>query len=210
VQREDVMTEKLKKRTTRTEVVEEFGNKAHAAKPDRKAAARASDAAGQLAKYHEDPVAYTTYKRWHGAKYNAKAQGLPFDLAMDDVRNLIEEALSRGCAVTRRPVKLYPPPGVPGTKSEQHDDAVSLDKLEPSLGYVKGNVRAVCWAYNKSKNDMTPHHMTLEVALRGANPFPLESPQGHTLHILGKAIRKRSRRALMIPMNTIYSRTDHQ
>ena len=28
----------------------------------------------------------------------------------------------------------------------------SLDRIDPSRGYVSGNVRIVCWAYNRAKN----------------------------------------------------------
>lgn len=45
-----------------------------------------------------------------------------------------------------------------GTKmrtEKKHPETLSIDKIVPKLGYVKGNVQWVCWAVNRAKGDMT-------------------------------------------------------
>jgi hypothetical protein len=40
-------------------------------------------------------------------------------------------------------------------------NTASLDCIDPSLGYVKGNIQVVCWRYNKFKADLTPQELKL-------------------------------------------------
>jgi hypothetical protein len=179
--------------------------KVHNAKPERKTTkleysrrpeTKVLKTANETARYHADPVGYTAYRRWVSAKHHAKDKGLPFDITQEEVRVLIEEALVDGCAVTRQPIRLYAPGENDG---KPQLDAFSLDRVEPPLGYVRGNVRGVCWSYNRTKHDMTVALMRLEVALTGANPYALGTTQGDTFHKLGKTIDRRARAALLIP-----------
>ncbi len=41
---------------------------------------------------------------------------------------------------------------------KKQNKSISLDKIEPSLGYIKGNVQWVCWVVNRAKGDMTNEH----------------------------------------------------
>ena len=38
---------------------------------------------------------------------------------------------------------------------------VSIDCIDPALGYVPGNVQLVCWAVNRAKGDLTPDDFRL-------------------------------------------------
>lgn len=44
--------------------------------------------------------------------------------------------------------------GVPLRIERKHPVALSLDQIEPSKGYVKGNVQWVAWAVNRAKGDL--------------------------------------------------------
>lgn len=41
------------------------------------------------------------------------------------------------------------------TTEKKHSGNLSIDKIIPDLGYVKGNVQLVCWAVNRAKGDLT-------------------------------------------------------
>ena len=43
-----------------------------------------------------------------------------------------------------------------GEAGQRSDNSVSFDRLDPSVGYVKGNVYIVSWRANRIKNDGTP------------------------------------------------------
>lgn len=72
-------------------------------------------------------------------KNRAKKQGIPFDIDINDI--LIPET----CPVLGTPMKFR----------ADRDGAPSFDKIDPSLGYVKGNVRIISHKANRWKNNMT-------------------------------------------------------
>lgn len=43
-----------------------------------------------------------------------------------------------------------------------HNGNLSIDKIEPELGYVEGNIQLVCWAVNRAKGDLT-HDVFLQM-----------------------------------------------
>lgn len=76
-----------------------------------------------------------------GAKQRAKLQGLDFDIDFEYVKELW--SITNGkCQVSGREFDLTP------SDTYQNKDAPSLDKIEPKLGYIKGNVRLVTWHVN--------------------------------------------------------------
>ncbi|WP_295842584.1 hypothetical protein [uncultured Xanthomonas sp.] len=76
---------------------------------------------------------------WSSAKNRARQAGVPFDLEPADV--VIPE---------RCPVLDIPLSTECGKRSE---GTASIDRIVPSLGYVKGNVVVTSWRANRLKND---------------------------------------------------------
>jgi hypothetical protein len=90
------------------------------------------------------------------AKYRAKKRGLDFDLELFDI--VIPEVcpvfgttLARGC--TKKGKSVLADPNSP-----------SLDRIDSSKGYVKGNVWVISNRANKLKNDGTLDELKLLVA----------------------------------------------
>lgn len=82
------------------------------------------------------------YKLYHSAKRRAKIKGLDFDIDLDDV--IIPEYC---------PILTY-------LKLETCittvcDHSPSLDRIDPTKGYVKGNVHVISYKANTMKNDGT-------------------------------------------------------
>lgn len=85
------------------------------------------------------------------AKGRAKKRNIPFNLTIEDI--IIPDL----CPVLD--VKL--------DKSSDHterDTSPSLDRIVPSLGYVKGNVRVISHRANMLKNNATVEEMELVLA----------------------------------------------
>ena len=87
----------------------------------------------------DDPA----YRMYHGAKQRAIKNKLAFDLDQDYIRNLIPTH----CPVLGIPL-------INGTNIF-HDNSLSLDKIIPSKGYVKGNVCVISDRANRIKRDAT-------------------------------------------------------
>ena len=78
------------------------------------------------------------YKIWHRAKSRAKKKGLEFNLEISDI--IIPEV----CPVFN----------IPFDKTNK-DYTYSIDRIDPSKGYVKGNVAIICNKANRIKSDAT-------------------------------------------------------
>jgi hypothetical protein len=81
------------------------------------------------------------------ARLRARVRCLPFDLSVEHVYGL----LSRGrCSLTGVEWDFSPGPDT------SRPWRPSLDRIDPRLGYVRGNVQVICWAVNRAKSDMRP------------------------------------------------------
>lgn len=80
----------------------------------------------------------------HNAKTRAKAQGLPFNLTIDDII-IPDKCPLLGTTLTRGDHKRWEAP----------EHTISLDKIYPDKGYVKGNVRVISSLANTMKNNAT-------------------------------------------------------
>jgi hypothetical protein len=79
------------------------------------------------------------------ARDRARRQDLPFDID----REFVREKLQRGiCELSGLAIQRIAPGNY-----RTHPYAPSLDRIEPSLGYVKTNVRLVCFAVNRARSD---------------------------------------------------------
>jgi len=83
------------------------------------------------------------YTLWAGAKQRAASKNLPFDIAQEDVRDLVIDL--EFCPVLG--VKLE------WGNSKLQDDSPTLDKVVPELGYVKGNIAVISNKANRIKTD---------------------------------------------------------
>lgn len=93
-----------------------------------------------------------------GAIGRAKKAGMPVDV--DWMRNAPAQIEAQGfrCALTGLEFDVdYRTEGAGGTHL-----APSPDRIDPKLGYVKGNVRWVLWAINRAKGEM-PEALFLKV-----------------------------------------------
>ncbi len=75
----------------------------------------------------------------YSAKARAKRDGIPCDLSVEDI--IIPEF----CPILGIPL-------ITGT-GRMHQNSPSLDRIIPSLGYVKGNVQIISWKANTMKQD---------------------------------------------------------
>lgn len=85
-----------------------------------------------------------------GAKQRARRGGLPFNIDASDV------AIPEFCPVLG--LKLVPLSG------KRTNATPSLDRIDPSKGYVKGNVWVISWRANRLKNDATLEELRQIVA----------------------------------------------
>ena len=75
------------------------------------------------------------------AKNRAKYKSLLYDLDLPYLRELLVEQGNR-CAVSGRSFQLE------STDGRVNKDTVSIDRIQPDLGYTKGNVRLVTYHTN--------------------------------------------------------------
>lgn len=94
-------------------------------------------------RYFSGQIKHRLRSAWHSAKVRAKKRGLEFDLKLSDLGEPTH------CAATGIEFDM--------TKSFRNGNIFvpSLDRMDPSLGYVKGNVRVVCHGYNLAKHTGT-------------------------------------------------------
>lgn len=76
-----------------------------------------------------------------GIKNNCKRRGVVFSISLADVLPQFEAGI---CSVTGIPFVFDSP-------VHQSPFAPSLDRIDPSIGYIPENVRVVIYAYNTAK-----------------------------------------------------------
>lgn len=80
---------------------------------------------------------------FYAARFRAKENKLDFDIELSDI------IIPTECPVL----------GIEISTSKEKNNSPSLDKIIPSLGYTKGNVRVISWRANWIKNNMTPEEV---------------------------------------------------
>lgn len=96
----------------------------------------------QWARYEFDPE-YRIRRLIATAKNRANTKKLPFNLDFDFLNDLWKEQDGK-CAISGVPFELSPNE----TFGEPRQLSPSLDRINPALGYIKGNVRLVTYQIN--------------------------------------------------------------
>lgn len=81
------------------------------------------------------------------AKKNARLKKINFDLDLIYIKELWETQNGK-CVYSKVPMRLFPTT----TKARGIPNAASLDRIDSSKGYVKGNVHFVCLSINYAKH----------------------------------------------------------
>lgn len=81
------------------------------------------------------------YRMLSAAKNRAKKEGIPFNIELSDI------TIPEYCPALGIPLKCNT------NSSGSNDNSPTLDKLVPSLGYVKGNVRVISKRANMIKTN---------------------------------------------------------
>lgn len=83
----------------------------------------------------------------YALKVRAKKKGLDVDVDLEYLKKLLVDSKYL-CSVTGQKMSLESHP-----RKKANPFKCSLDRIDSSKGYVKGNVRWVCWAVNQMKAD---------------------------------------------------------
>lgn len=101
---------------------------------------------------------YPERKMLHRAKARAKKRNIIFDIIADDI------IIPDNCPVLGIPIKV-------GEKLFGNNSP-SLDRIDPSKGYVRGNIVVMSYRANRIKNDSTLNELEKIVEwLRDHNRF---------------------------------------
>lgn len=76
---------------------------------------------------------------WSRAKQRAKKKRLEFSINVEDVK------IPSNCPILDIPLE----------KTNNKNNSPSLDRIDPSKGYVKGNIQVISWRANNLKSDGT-------------------------------------------------------
>ena len=83
---------------------------------------------------------------WYGSRNRAKAIGIPFDIELSDI------VIPSVCPLLGIPITtLY------GQGRVQSN--ASLDRIDSTKGYIKGNVQVISDLANRMKQDATPEQL---------------------------------------------------
>lgn len=80
------------------------------------------------------------YELWRGAKLRARKNNIAFDLEVEDI-HIPERCPILGCVLE------------PHTGGKPKPNSPSLDRTDPTLGYIRGNVEVISYRANVLKGD---------------------------------------------------------
>jgi hypothetical protein len=96
-------------------------------------------------RFCSDNCSFFISRRINAARKRALKKGLAFEINAAYMRCLFDMR----CSVTGLRMRVGAPPGL--TQSDPLSP--SIDRIDSKQGYVMGNVRWVCWAFNRFKAD---------------------------------------------------------
>jgi hypothetical protein len=111
--------------------------------------------AGQMPYHTEYGRANRAKSMFYAAQYRAKKKGIEFSITKEDV--IIPEF----CPVFG--MRLETSPGV-----GRSDASPSLDRIDNTKGYLKGNVIVVSWLANRIKSDATVEQLRIVASFYGS------------------------------------------
>lgn len=102
---------------------------------------RATNNKSQKSRRLRDPAGYL----FSLTKGRAKEYGLAFDLTVEDL------VIPNVCPILNIPIYF----AESGTYEGKNPNSPSVDRIDPSLGYIKGNIQIISWRANHLKNNAT-------------------------------------------------------
>lgn len=84
---------------------------------------------------------------WKSAKSRAKQRGEDFSIELEDI------IVPDKCPILGIPLEYH--------RGVKQDNSYSLDRIDSSKGYVKGNIWVISLRANRIKNDSTPQELRL-------------------------------------------------
>lgn len=84
---------------------------------------------------------------FNSAKSRAKQRHIEFSISIDDI------IVSEKCPILDIPLKY--------NRGVKKDNSYSLDRIDSSKGYIKGNIWVISLRANRIKNDATPQELRL-------------------------------------------------
>jgi len=87
-------------------------------------------------------------------KQRCKRENIPCDLEVDDI------VIPDICPIFKKPLVIV---------AGRNDYAPSVDRINPKLGYIKGNIHIISDRANRIKNDSTPEELRLLADYFGTN-----------------------------------------
>jgi len=114
----------------------------------------------------ENPVLVMTNSMTKEARRRAKNKNIPFDIDVDYIRSIVGENAERAshCPVLGT---LLDWSLLRGNGNGAIPNSPSLDRIDPSKGYVKGNVWVISYRANAIKNDATHEELKRVTAAVG-------------------------------------------
>lgn len=89
------------------------------------------------------------YRIWCNVKKRAKQKSIKFDLSIEDIPQIPEHCPILGITIKENNI------------SAPLDSSPSLDRINPKLDYIKGNVRIICNRANRIKSDASLKELRL-------------------------------------------------
>ena len=90
------------------------------------------------------------------ARSRSKSRGEITDLTLEYLKEIWENQNGL-CPYTN--IKMEMPRSSQDEDIKKSPTKLSLDRIDPSIGYIKGNVEFVCYCVNVMKNDFTKEQM---------------------------------------------------
>lgn len=100
---------------------------------------------------------YSSFKySLNKARSRSKSRGETTDLTLEYLKEIWENQKGL-CSYTN--IKMEMPRSSQDEDIKKSPTKLSLDRIDPSIGYTQGNVEFVCYCVNVMKNDFTKEEM---------------------------------------------------